>query len=687
MFILSLMSIETERLKLVPHRTSVDAKGRFVIELNGVSQVVPEEFRDFWQLTGQGFTLAQMAQRMRIIEGAGRFASLARYLGFLADHDLLADRNAIRLAEALRSDYAWSPSVAFTDIFSLGLIHLGKGLPLRRSLQWIWACGLFALGLFLIFILSRLAIWNPVAGSSGAEPLPTTKILPVFYAFLLTFGIGRSVREYFQFLNIRWLTGFEASLRLRSDAVSVSLSTDDHSQARGGAPFLLAALGAIFLTGSFPVVMRWLNVSDEIAAFVPYFTILLLFADLSPLRKSALTDWLRALYNTVDRAAERAKAIRPPLEKRLRSLQMFLSILWLAALIIFVAGPSRELFNFLRSHLEWRQPLVFIEILVFGLLLILISVSFLDDLVTYLKTVTGHAGSVSQVRRLWRRRRPGLLVDEAIRQGQTLSRAELERLPVLRQLGSEIRSKLLDRAEVEAVREGETICSQGDQDRTLFVVLAGRLAVSKNSASRRRRVVAILEPGAVFGEVAFFFAQPRTADVIAMEESRVLAVRYEESLPAPDHLGNPDEVGFRIWFLQALVGNPYFRELPSEALDALVFAGQKQVFKAAEKVIHEGERGDACYFLIQGRASVMQNTQLINQLKAGDIFGEIALLRPGILRTATVIADSDILTVRIESERFWALISNHLPLALEIERQAERRLGQDYLKQMKKNRF
>ena len=306
------MSIETERLKISPHQTLVDAQGRFLIERAGhAGLVVPDEFRDFWQLTGQGFTLAQMAQRMRIIAGAGRFASLARYIGFLADHDLLGDRSAIRLAEALRSDYTWSSSVAFTDLFSLGLIRLSKTIPLRRSLQWSWALALLALGLFLFWILSQTSI---VPGApDGLDRTAFGTAAPLLWAFLLTFGAGRSLREYFQFLNIRWLTGFDAGLRIRCDAVSISLSTDDHSRARGGAPFIIAAFAALLLTGFFPAVTKIFKVNDEIAIFVPYFTMLLFLADLSPFRKSALTDWLRAVYNTADHAAEKARAIRPPL--------------------------------------------------------------------------------------------------------------------------------------------------------------------------------------------------------------------------------------------------------------------------------------------------------------------------------------------------------------------------------------
>ena len=177
-------------------------------------------------------------------------------------------------------------------------------------------------------------------------------------------------------------------------------------------------------------------------------------------------------------------------------------------------------------------------------------------------------------------------------------------------------------------------------------------------------------------KVAFFIGQVKTADVVAVEESRVLKIPHDPRI-AEIKAESSDEMKFRIWFLQSLVSNSLWKEIPSDALDALVFAGKLKNFRAGEKIIGEGEQADACYFLIQGRARVTQNTKLINHINAGEVFGEIALLNPESLRTATVVADSDLLTVMIESEKFWHLLGSHLPLGLEVERLAERRLQRD----------
>ena len=137
------------------------------------------------------------------------------------------------------------------------------------------------------------------------------------------------------------------------------------------------------------------------------------------------------------------------------------------------------------------------------------------------------------------------------------------------------------------------------------------------------------------------------------------------------------ELRSRIWFLQALVSSPGFRSLPSEALDALIFAGRETRVLAGAQLVREGEDANACYFIVQGQGTVLQNGRVINKVKAGDVVGEIALLKPFIPRTATVMADSEMITFAVSAEDFWALLGSHIPLAIEIERMAESRLLSD----------
>lgn len=86
---------------------------------------------------------------------------------------------------------------------------------------------------------------------------------------------------------------------------------------------------------------------------------------------------------------------------------------------------------------------------------------------------------------------------------------------------------------------GETVIRAGDKGSSMFVVNSGRVQVQVTDNGRARNV-AVLKEGDFFGEMALFTREPRTANVIAMEETAVLEIGYD----AMKHLfdTNPDLV-------------------------------------------------------------------------------------------------------------------------------------------------
>lgn len=66
---------------------------------------------------------------------------------------------------------------------------------------------------------------------------------------------------------------------------------------------------------------------------------------------------------------------------------------------------------------------------------------------------------------------------------------------------------------------------QGDKDRTLFFIESGTLTVHLEDVNGRLKL-AVLAPGTVVGEGAFFSGQPRSATVVATRDSRLWALKY-----------------------------------------------------------------------------------------------------------------------------------------------------------------
>ena len=72
-------------------------------------------------------------------------------------------------------------------------------------------------------------------------------------------------------------------------------------------------------------------------------------------------------------------------------------------------------------------------------------------------------------------------------------------------------------------RDGEVICRQGDPGDSLYVVQDGRVIVRREEEGRTA-IVAELTPGEIFGEMALFEREPRSATVTARGHARVLTL-------------------------------------------------------------------------------------------------------------------------------------------------------------------
>ena len=72
---------------------------------------------------------------------------------------------------------------------------------------------------------------------------------------------------------------------------------------------------------------------------------------------------------------------------------------------------------------------------------------------------------------------------------------------------------------------GETVIRAGEPGSSMFVVHKGRVRVQV-SENGRPRTVATLNEGDFFGEMALFTGEPRTANVLALEETEVLEIGH-----------------------------------------------------------------------------------------------------------------------------------------------------------------
>jgi hypothetical protein len=106
---------------------------------------------------------------------------------------------------------------------------------------------------------------------------------------------------------------------------------------------------------------------------------------------------------------------------------------------------------------------------------------------------------------------------------------------------------------------------------------------------------------------------------------------------------------------------PLFAGLRPAQARIVVLMGELRHFRPGEAIVRTGETGDEMYVIIDGTTEVLagDGRQRINQLRRGDVFGEMGLVRHA-ERTADVVASGDVDVLALD-ERFLQRIQNRYP--------------------------
>lgn len=86
---------------------------------------------------------------------------------------------------------------------------------------------------------------------------------------------------------------------------------------------------------------------------------------------------------------------------------------------------------------------------------------------------------------------------------------------------------------------------------------------------------------------------------------------------------------------------------------------------AGEEIVREGARGHEFFLIVNGTAVVRRNQRKVATLGPGDYFGELAILDGGV-RTATVLAESDLTLLVIGQREFMSVLTQVPTLASKL---------------------
>ena len=102
---------------------------------------------------------------------------------------------------------------------------------------------------------------------------------------------------------------------------------------------------------------------------------------------------------------------------------------------------------------------------------------------------------------------------------------------------------------------------------------------------------------------------------------------------------------------------PLFSRLSKKEQEAVARIADELDLPQGKDMAKEGERGREFFVLLDGSADVFKGDKLINQMKKGDFFGEIALVTK-MPRTATVTATSKVRVLVINERDFASLLKS-----------------------------
>ncbi len=249
----------------------------------------------------------------------------------------------------------------------------------------------------------------------------------------------------------------------------------------------------------------------------------------------------------------------------------------------------------------------------------------------------------------------------------------LPSIPLFSDLSKNAFIQLMEQMQMRSISADEVVIREGDVDSEMFIISSGKVKVTKASETGEDIVLAHLGEGTFFGEMALLSEAPRSASVIAIEDTTLFVVSRAVISQVTQNFSSVNNIMLR-FYRQRLLSNlmttsPIFRPLSNEQRKGLIEQFKSREVGAAENILEEGQKGDGLYMLLSGKAEVSRTLegkeQVLAHLKEGDVFGEMSLLNNGLV-SASIKALRKSIVLKLPKRRFSEILSTHPQLLAHI---------------------
>jgi CRP/FNR family transcriptional regulator len=104
----------------------------------------------------------------------------------------------------------------------------------------------------------------------------------------------------------------------------------------------------------------------------------------------------------------------------------------------------------------------------------------------------------------------------------------LRRAPLFDALDDDSAAALQAGVTVVELARAERLFEEGASGNQLYVILAGKIKLTRAAADGRENLLSVLGPGEMFGELSLFDPRPRTASATAVTDSRLAALAHAD---------------------------------------------------------------------------------------------------------------------------------------------------------------
>jgi cAMP-dependent protein kinase regulator len=239
--------------------------------------------------------------------------------------------------------------------------------------------------------------------------------------------------------------------------------------------------------------------------------------------------------------------------------------------------------------------------------------------------------------------------------------AKLSSNPLFSELDEKSFATLVMHARLVDLAAREVLFRQGDAGNALYVIAEGKVGVIDEGPPRCG--VARLGDGDFFGEIALLTDQPRTATIVGLEDTKLIAIDRDVVLELIS--AEPRFLTALLRFLRdRLAGklmstNPIFTTLSERDRAALRTRFRFLEVDAGAVLLEEGKMPDGLLLLLTGSAEVVRQHKgsrvALGRIAGGDLSGEMALLssKPSLW---TVRAEKKCLVLELPAEAFLKIV-------------------------------